>query len=60
MDDRTTSLIGGLLSLGVAGLVLFGSLVPGVELPAAAYALVGIGLFAGVYLVGRSRPGGSI
>lgn len=57
-DGETGWLFGGVLLLGVAALVLYGSLLPGVEFPAVAFVLVVVGLFGGVYLVGRSHRGG--
>lgn len=57
MDDGTSRLIAGALLLGVAGISLYGSLLPHIEFPVLGYGLVVIALFGGVYLIGRSRPG---
>lgn len=56
MDDRTIKLTAGVLLFAGAALVLIASLLPHVGLPVATYVLVGIGLFAGVYLIGISHP----
>lgn len=56
MDDSTRRLIGGTVLLAVAALVLFSTLLVGIELPIAGYALVPVGLSAGIYLIGRSHP----
>lgn len=56
MGSRTIRLSLGVLLFAGTALVLLASLLPTVELPAVTYALIGIGLFAGVYLIGISHP----
>lgn len=57
MDDNTRALTVGLLAFAASSIALLASLLPGFALPAPAYALVGLGLFAGLYAIGRSYPG---
>lgn len=56
MNDRTARLVAGGLLLGIATIILFGLRFLPVGLPAVAYAFIVIGLFAAVYLIGRSSP----
>lgn len=56
MVDRTVTLIAGALLVAATVLALLLSLLAGVELPALAYAPIAAGLFAGVFLIGRSYP----
>lgn len=53
--SETTRLAVGWLLLGGFGLVLLVSSLSVVSLPPAAFALVGIGLFGGTYLIGTAR-----
>lgn len=58
MADETVRRTAGALLLAGAALVLMGTLL--LEVPAAIYALVVLGLFGGVYLIGVSRPGRTV
>lgn len=55
MANRILTLIVGGLVLTVGAIALLASLVPGVELPPAAYVPIALGLFGGVYLIGVSH-----
>lgn len=55
LGGETAKLAVGWLLIAGFALVLFGSLLPGVSFPAVLFALLGVGLFAGTYLVGTAR-----
>lgn len=50
----------GAVLLVVVALVFMATLIPAVEFPAGVYALFVVGLFAGAYLIGISRPGPTV
>lgn len=56
MDRRIIELILGVVLFAVVTFALFVPQLTTVELPAVAYAFVGIGLFAGIVLIGISGP----
>lgn len=56
MDRNIIALVLGGLTFAGATLILLASTLPGVEIPAGSYVLVGVGLFAGIVLIGISHP----
>lgn len=56
MANGTVRLLAGVLLFAGAALVLLGSLLLTVDVPAPAYALVALALFGAVSLIGLSSP----